>query len=96
MVGSGVAIELFSVFWDTSLQGHVPNEVLSRVSAWDALGSLVLMPAAFALVGPVSSAIGIAATLWLCAAIVGVAIAAQLVSRSVRLLPRPEAVEVVA
>ena len=35
---AGIRIELFSVFWDTSLQTHVPNEVLSRVSAWDAIG----------------------------------------------------------
>ena len=42
---AGIGIELFSVFWDTSLQTHVPNEVLSRVSAWDAIGSLVLIPA---------------------------------------------------
>jgi predicted MFS family arabinose efflux permease len=35
---AGIGIELFSVFWDTSLQAHVPNEVLSRVSAWDAIG----------------------------------------------------------
>jgi len=90
MVGGGIAIELFSVFWDTSLQGHVPNAVLSRVYAWDALGSLVLMPAAFAVVGPVSAAIGITATLWACAAIVAVAITAQLASGSVRQLPRPD------
>lgn len=45
---AGVGIELFSVFWDTSLQGHVPSDVLSRVFAWDAMGSLVLMPAAYA------------------------------------------------
>ena len=43
---AGIGVELFSVFWDTSLQAHVPNEVLSRVSAWDAIGSLVLIPAA--------------------------------------------------
>ena len=29
---AGIGVELFSVFWDTSLQTHVPNEVLSRVS----------------------------------------------------------------
>ena len=90
MLGSGIAIELFSVFWDTNLQGHVPNDVLSRVYAWDALGSLVLMPVAFAVVGPVSVALGTTATLWLCAGIVGVAIGAQLLSASVRQLPRPD------
>ena len=56
---TGIGIELFSVLWDTSLQTHVPNEVLSRVSAWDAIGSLVLIPAAYAVVGPLADAIGI-------------------------------------
>jgi predicted MFS family arabinose efflux permease len=91
---AGIGIELFSVFWDTSLQAHVPNEVLSRVSAWDAIGSLVLIPAAYAVVGPLAEAIGIDETLWLCAGIVFVAITAQLLSRQVRELPRlpPEAI----
>jgi len=90
---AGIGIELFSVYWDTALQAHVPNEVLSRVSAWDAIGSLVLIPAAYAVVGPVADAIGIDQTLWLCAGIVLVAITAQLLSREVRELPRlpPEA-----
>ena len=85
---AGIGIELFSVFWDTSLQAHVPNEVLSRVSAWDAIGSLVLIPAGYAIVGPLADAIGIDETLWLCAGIVLVAITAQLLSRQVRELPR--------
>jgi predicted MFS family arabinose efflux permease len=85
---SGIGIELFSVFWDTSLQAHVPNEVLSRVSAWDGIGSLVLIPVAYAVVGPVADTIGVDETLWICAGIVFVAIAAQLLSRDVRELPR--------
>jgi predicted MFS family arabinose efflux permease len=86
---AGVGIELFGVFWELSLQGHVPNDVLSRVSAWDALGSWVLMPAAYAVVGPISELIGITATLWACCAISAVAILAQLLSREVRELPHP-------
>ena len=85
---AGIGIELFSVFWDTALQTHVPNEVLSRVSAWDAIGSLVLIPAAYAIVGPLASAIGTETTLWICSGIVVVAIAVQLLSREVRELPR--------
>ena len=85
---AGIGIELFSVFWDTSLQTHVPNEVLSRVSAWDAIGSLVLIPAAYAIVGPLADAIGVEETLWLCAGIVFAAVTAQLLSREVRELAR--------
>jgi len=38
----GVCLDIFSVLWDTSLQTHVPLESLSRVSAYDALGSVAL------------------------------------------------------
>lgn len=86
---TGLGLELFSVFWDLSLQGHVPNELLSRVSAWDAIGSFVLMPAAYAVVGPVSEVVGLTATLWACAVIAAVALVAQLASRDVRELPHP-------
>ena len=54
----------------------------------DAIGSLVLIPAGYAIVGPLSDAIGIDETLYLCAGIVLVAITAQLLSRQVRELPR--------
>jgi predicted MFS family arabinose efflux permease len=86
---TGLGLELFSVLWDLSLQGHVPNEILSRVAAWDALGSWVLMPIAYALVGPLSEVVGTTTTLWGCAAITAVAIVAQLASRDVRALPHP-------
>ena len=85
---SGIGIELFAIFWDTALQTHIPNEVLSRVSAWDAIGSLVLIPAAYAIIGPLADAIGIEETLWICAGIAFAAISAQLLSREVRELPR--------
>lgn len=86
---SGIAIDLFTVYWDTALQGHVPVDRLSRVAAWDALGSWVLMPIGFAVVGPLSAAIGIEATLWAAAAIVVAAMLGQLAVRDVRTLPRP-------
>jgi hypothetical protein len=48
----------------------------------------VLIPAAYAIVGPVSDAIGIDETLWICAGIVLFSITVQLLSRQVRELPR--------
>ena len=47
------------------------------------------MPAAYAVVGPVSEVLGTTATLWACAAIAAVALVAQLASRDVRDLPHP-------
>jgi hypothetical protein len=66
---AGVAIAVFGVLWNTTMQREVPSEVLSRVSAYDWFGSLVFLPLGFALVGPVSAAIGIettfvAASIW--------------------------------
>lgn len=60
---SGIAIAVFSVLWSTTLQREVPPEVLSRVSAYDWVGSLALTPIWMALVGPVSSLLGVTTTL---------------------------------
>ena len=59
--------------------------------AWDALGSWVLIPLGLAIVGPVSAAIGVDATLWLAAGVIVVAMLAQLAVRDVRELGRPVA-----
>lgn len=86
----GVAIELFAVNWDLSVQGHVPGELLSRVYAWDAVGSISLMPLGLAAVGPIADTVGTSAALWGCAAVGFVAMAAQLLVRDVRNLGRPD------
>ena len=48
----GVAIEILQVFWFTALQRNVPPESLSRVSSYDAFGSLIFGPIGLALAGP--------------------------------------------
>lgn len=63
-VVAGVAVDVFSVLWDTSLQQHVPREALSRVSAFDWLGSYGLAPVALAAAGPLVDAFGLSAVLW--------------------------------
>lgn len=40
----GLAVSFFSVAWDTALQEHVPQQLLSRVSAYDSLGSFLAIP----------------------------------------------------
>ena len=61
---AGMGLEFFGVYWDTALQQHVPQESLSRVSSYDALGSFVAIPIGLSIVGPVSAAIGVSNTLW--------------------------------
>ena len=62
---AGLGVEVFGVFWELSLQRHIPGELLSRVSSYDMLGSIALMPIGFVIVGPLSDAVGIHPTLWI-------------------------------
>ena len=57
---AGVGIETFGVMWDTAMQQQIPQDRLSRVSSYDAIGSFVFIPIGAALAGPVAAAIGIA------------------------------------
>ena len=61
----GVGMGIFSAVWMTTLQQHVPEEALSRVSAWDWMGSFLFLPLGLVAAGPVSDLIGISATLWI-------------------------------
>jgi MFS family permease len=85
---AGVSIEVFGVLWDTAIQQEIPEEKLSRLSSYDALGSWVLMPIGLAAIGPVASAIGARATLIACCALIVVATAPVLASSDVRTLER--------
>jgi MFS family permease len=60
---SGLGIELFAVMWDVALQENVPQESLSRVYSYDALGSFVLVPVGLLAVGPIAEGVGRDATL---------------------------------
>jgi MFS family permease len=66
---AAATLDFSTTVWLTALQEHVPREALSRVSAYDWLGSLIFMPAGFALAGPLADAIGLDATLWAAAAL---------------------------
>jgi len=75
---------LFNTLWETTLQRNVPIEALSRVSAYDWFGSLTLAPIGFAIVGPLSDAIGVSTTLWATAVIDVACVSALLLVRDVR------------
>ena len=51
------------VIWGTLLQTHVPGALLGRVTSLDWFVSTSLVPISFALVGPLSGAIGVQTTL---------------------------------
>ncbi|MEV6593937.1 MFS transporter [Streptomyces acidicola] len=88
MFVSGLSIEVFGVSWMTALHQEIPEEKLSRVSAYDWFGSVSVVPVATALAGPAEGAFGRSGALWGCAAMVVVATAAVLCVRDVRNLTR--------
>ncbi|MCX4776963.1 MFS transporter [Streptomyces sp. NBC_01264] len=88
MFVSGVAIEVFGVNWMTTMHQEIPEEMFSRVSAYDWFGSLSMLPLATAVAGPVESAIGRTSALWGCAALVVVVTAAVLLVPDVRRMTR--------
>lgn len=54
----GVGVGILGTTWDTVLQREIPADVLSRVSAWDWMGSLAGMPLGLALTGPAIALVG--------------------------------------
>jgi MFS family permease len=85
VAGGGFAI--FGTQWDTTMQRHVPHDVLSRVSAYDWLGSTALLPVGYVIAGPIAGAIGVPTTLWGSSIFMALAVAAVLMIPEVRNLP---------
>lgn len=84
-------MQVFMISWQTAIHENVPEHVLSRVSAYDALGSFVAIPLGQLLIGPISDVAGISATL-ACSGVLFVAVvAADLGVRPVRKLRRAPA-----
>ena len=52
-----------NALWLTALQERIPPGSISRVSAYDWLGSIVFKPAGYAIVGPLAAAVGTSSTL---------------------------------
>jgi MFS family permease len=64
-------LSLANTLWQTTLQAHIPPARLSRVSAYDWLGSLIFSPVGYAVAGPLAAAIGTRATLLVSAGVLG-------------------------
>ncbi|MFT7383999.1 MAG: putative MFS family arabinose efflux permease, partial [Urechidicola sp.] len=64
---AGIGGQLFGVLWFTTLQQHIPAHLLSRVSAYDHLGSIALAPVGILLAGFSYESLGARATLLLAA-----------------------------
>jgi MFS family permease len=59
----GVGLALFGVWWETALAERIPPSRLSRVSSYDWMMSLALLPVGYLLAGPLGEALGESALL---------------------------------
>ena len=60
---AGIGMEVFEVNWSTAIQEQIPPNLLSRVAAYDALGSYALSPIGTTIAGPLAVLIGTATAL---------------------------------
>jgi MFS family permease len=82
----GVAVDILSVVWDTTMQREIPSDALSRVTSYDALGALMLGPVGLLIAGPAAVFVGAAPSLLFSAAVVVLASIAALSVPDVRTL----------
>lgn len=86
----GAGLTTFGIKWQTTVQRQTPEELLSRASSYDYLGSLVALPIGLTIAGPISALVGLRQMLLIVA---GIEIAVVLVMSflpSVRRIPREE------
>jgi predicted MFS family arabinose efflux permease len=82
----GLAMEVMMVQWTVALARYVPGDKLARVSAYDALGSMMAMPAGAIVAGPIAAAVGVPATQYGAAGLIVVAALLALTPRDIRRL----------
>jgi MFS family permease len=82
----GVGVALFVVWWETELTRRMPPHLLGRVTSYDWMGSLALLPLGYIAAGPLGEAFGAATVLGVGAAIAILAQASGLLVRETRAL----------
>ena len=81
---AGIAVDIFMVVWNTSLQSHIPEESYSRVVAYDAFVCFCLSPLGIAAAGPLAELFGVSTMLFITGALTLFAALATLSVKSVR------------
>lgn len=83
---AGIAVEIYTVSWRTTMQTHIPEESFSRVNAYDAFGSYALAPLGIVIAGPLAMAFGVHRVILVAGAITLASALLVLLVRSVRSL----------
>jgi predicted MFS family arabinose efflux permease len=86
---SGIAVDVFGVLWETTFQREVPADSLSRVNAYEWVGSLAFGPFAVLIAGHLAEQYGAPAVLVGASVLVVVVSSIALTSAQVRQLRAP-------
>jgi len=89
---AGVGLALSGIWWETALAERIPPHTLSRVSSYDWMGSLALLPIGFLLAGPLGDTLGASLVLGVGSALAVLVLAAALLARENWTLRRLEPV----
>jgi MFS family permease len=87
-VVGGIGLALFDVWWLTALAERIPPQRLSRVSSYDWMVSLGLMPLGYILAGPLAGALGAVEVLAAGSVLAFIALGLGLLPRETRTLER--------
>jgi MFS family permease len=79
----GITLDLWGTLWFTALQRKVPRESLSRVSSFDAMGTMMFRPIGLAIAAPLSALLGIETFVYILSAVTVVAIVLPLFHKGV-------------
>jgi MFS family permease len=80
----GFGWALFGIWWETALARWIPAHALSRVSSYDWMGSLALLPLGYVIAGPLASTFGARTVLGVGSAVGFVLLALGMLPRSTR------------
>jgi MFS family permease len=80
----GIAFSIPTTLWFTAMQDNVPEHLISRVSAFDWMGSTALRPLGLAIVAPIAALVGPAIVLFVSAGVTVATIVGVTVHPSVR------------
>jgi MFS family permease len=82
--GVGITVEMMMVVWTVAMATNIPPDRLARVSSYDAVGTIMAMPAGALAAGPIAAAIGVSTTQYGAAALIILASALALIPREIR------------
>jgi predicted MFS family arabinose efflux permease len=87
----GITLDLWGTIWTTALVRQVPRESLSRVSAFDGMGSMFFRPLGLLIAGPLAAWLGIIHAMWFFALFSALIVGIVLLVPEVRNMEMPSA-----